>query len=160
MRRTTPSMIRAQNDNMQMSFWLTSYYVIIRIFRFRVSYSISSPFFLRCVLALPRESVSVHPYVWNSSERYNGITPSTRSESNYGVTASATKVPLDSEAALASVIFGEQNALTTSCRKTAASALRPDEMVDKEALQTQAMKSPARPGKEDENTSMMYKGAN
>ena len=63
-------------------------------------------------------------------------------------------------AALASEMFGDQNALTTSWRKTAAKALRPEEMVDKEALQTQAMKRPASPGKAKENTSMIYKGAN
>ena len=43
-------------------------------------------------------------------------------------------------------MLGDQNALTTSCKKTAAKALRPEEMVDKEALQTQAMKRPAKPG--------------
>ena len=57
-------------------------------------------------------------------------------------------------------MFGAMKDLTTSWRKTAARALRPEEIVDREALQTQATKSPANPGKEEENTSMMYNGAN
>ena len=32
--------------------------------------------------------------------------------------------------------------------------------MEREALQTQAIKRPARPGNEEEKTSMMYKGAN
>ena len=63
-------------------------------------------------------------------------------------------IPFEREAAVESAMSGMKNGLTKSWRKTAARALRPEEIVDKEALQTQATKRPANPGIEDENMSM------